>query len=147
MVVLSFSIPAHKPMLLDGRKDQTIRLYKEKRFNQIKSARNLEIYWKLRMPRNKGGSEKLFDARRTEVFPIYLYAPIRLKGLHNDPWPWFAESTGALLSQFTIKQTMELVQRDGFQYRSELYDALAKLHRSDDLMKLFFVTRFARKVA
>lgn len=147
MVVLSFSIPAHKPMLIDGRKDQTIRLYKENRFNHIRSARNLEIYWKLRMPHNKGGSEKLFDARRTEVFPIYLYAPIRQQGLRNDPWPWFAGADGSLLSRFTINQAMELVQRDGFQYRADLYDALAKMHKADDLQKLFFVTRFARKVA
>lgn len=147
MVVLSFGILAHKPMLLDGRKDQTIRLFRESRFNEIKSARNLEIYWKLRMPHSKGGSKKLFDARPLEVFPIYLYAPFGLKGICNDPWPWFAEPSGALLSRFTIKQVMELVQRDGFQYRRELYDALAKLHRGDDIMKLFFVTRFARKVA
>lgn len=147
MVILSFSISEQKAMLLDGRKDQTIRLFTKKRYEEIGSAKNLEIYWRLRLPHSKGGSEKLFDARPLEVFPIYLYAPIGLKGLHNDPWPWFAGADGSLLSRFTINQAMELVQRDGFQYRKELYDALAKLHRGDDLMKLFFVTRFARKVA
>ena len=147
MVILSFSISEHKPMLLDGRKDQTIRLFTKKRYEEIGSAKNLEIYWKLRLPHSKGGSEKLFDARPLEVFPIYLYASFGRMGFLSDPWPWYAQPDGTLLSRLSIDQTFDLVRRDGFKYRNDLYDALEKLHGAKDLTKLFFVTRFAKKVA
>jgi hypothetical protein len=145
MVVLSFSIPEHKPMLLDGRKDQTIRLYTPKRYSQIWLATNLEIYWKLRMPKALGGSQKLFDAKRIDIFPLYLYGPKDFDKKHM--WPWHARYDGKPIRSMTMGEMLELIHRDGFADREALYRTLRTLHDESDMDKLFFATRFARKVA
>jgi len=62
MVAISFSV--YRPNLLDGSKRMTIRRYKPTRFKQLLLARNLEIYWKQRVP---GESEKLFDAELRSI--------------------------------------------------------------------------------
>ena len=154
MVSLSFNIPEHKPMLFDGRKDQTIRLYNEKRYSQIARAENIEIYWKLRMSHAKGGSEKLFDARMVEIFPIYLFSNNPPRQMIEGAWPnrqgnmsigaWPRLCSGR---NFTIPMFDELVRRDGFETGVQLYNALYRMHDDKVFDHKFFVTRFARKVA
>ncbi len=84
---------------------------------------------------------KLFDAQPMEVFCLYLQAP-----KIPDQWPVHATRTGTPIGRFTIDETHELVERDGFTYVRDLYEALEKMHGAEAMKKLFFATRFARKV-
>jgi hypothetical protein len=61
MVVISFSVS--KDNLLDGSKAMTIRRFKPKRFGQILTANDLQIYWKQRTKE----SQKLFDAELRSI--------------------------------------------------------------------------------
>lgn len=74
MVAISFSIMKEK--LLDGSKAQTIRLVKPLRLKQLSKAKNLEIYWKQRDPKE---SEKLFDAELIDLTPIKFFERMSLE--------------------------------------------------------------------
>lgn len=155
MVSLSFSIPEHEPMLLDGRKDQTIRLFNEERYRRIETAENLEIYWKLRLAKAKGGSKKLFDAKRLDIFPMYFFSKNPPARIWTRTYPKLSieqPETGAWPRYFmggpmTKLQVDELVRRDGFDNASDMYNAIYKMHEDKIFSEKFFVTRFARKVA
>ena len=61
MVAISFSVS--KDNLLDDSKAMTIRRFKPKRFEQILTASDLQIYWKQRTKE----SQKLFDAELRSI--------------------------------------------------------------------------------
>jgi len=73
MVAISFSKkPEFPQMIIDGIKDQTIRPFNAKRYDQIKRIRKLQLYWKQRTKE----CFKIADAELTEIFKILLL-PIR----------------------------------------------------------------------
>ena len=73
MVIVSFSVPKLKPMVLNGTKQQTIRLMNKKWINAFDKIENfytvkLQLYWKQRSPNN----EKLMEVECKSIQPIKL---------------------------------------------------------------------------
>jgi len=67
MVAISFSLKEEFPeMIRQGTKDQTIRPFNKRRFEQIKRIRKLQLYWKQRTKE----CYKIADAWATEIFKI-----------------------------------------------------------------------------
>jgi|Deesub1362A_J573_1020465.scaffolds.fasta_scaffold00348_26 hypothetical protein len=124
MVAISFSM--FKDKLLSGEKDQTIRPYSEKRYNQIKNAKRLQIYWKQRTKQ----CEKLFDAELVEIFKLASF-----KKLYNDYLEPFQH----------LRQNLdELAQRDGFECFHEMLYWFRKKYGSKYRDMEFMVIRFKK---
>ena len=70
MVAISFSKkPEFPQMIIGGIKDQTIRPFNAKRYEQIKRIKKLQLYWKQRTKE----CFKIADAENTEIFKILLH--------------------------------------------------------------------------
>jgi len=66
MVAISFSEERFVKLIQQGKKDQTIRPYNPKRFEQIKRMKKLQLYYKQRTKECR----KIADAELTEIFRI-----------------------------------------------------------------------------
>ena len=101
MVAISFSKkPEFPQMIIDGTKDQTIRPYNPKRFEQIKRIRKLQLYWKQRTKQ----CFKIADAWATELFKLKF-----------DEVGFVYVSKGG--GEYVLAEPMEyneIVTRDGF---------------------------------
>ena len=108
MVAISFSANEKFPeMILSGRKDQTIRPYNPKRFEQIKRIGKLQLYWKQRTKE----CYKIADAEVTEIFKIKFviyydsigHKCITIYKLRENSY-----------NEINAKELIELANRDGF---------------------------------
>lgn len=135
MVALSFSDQKLLGKLLSGEKDQTIRPFSERRYEQIVRIRKLQIYWKQRTRESK----KLFDAELTEIFLIYLIHPKT-----KEEWPHKIENQE--LIPMTKEEVEELARRDGFKNIEELYAWFKQRYKKqkEKLEGKFMVIRFRR---
>ena len=138
MVAISFSKkPEFPQMIIDGTKDQTIRPYKSKRFEQIKRIKKLQLYWK---QRTKEGF-LIANAELTDIFRIVI-RPHPL-GTNLD-FMIFKRSNSdyftPLYYPMTPKEQEELVRRDGLT-QEEFYGLFQDTYGDISSME-FMVIRF-----
>jgi len=138
MVAISFSV--FKDKLLSGEKTQTIRPYSEKRFNQLKNARVLHIYWKQRTKE----CQLLFLADLVDLFRIRFTEEKKVKKIIEN------YSSGDIeylvFSHFlTDNELDDLVKFDGFNSVDEMFDWFYNKYGDSMYEKEFMVIRFKRR--
>jgi len=122
MVAISFSMKEDFPEMIRKRiKDQTIRPFNQRRFEQIKRIRKLQLYWKQRTKE----CYKIADAKLTEIFKIKFKDLIQIWDEEEQKW-----------RRATYEEVNEIIKRDGFESGWELYNALyavygAKMHEME----------------
>jgi len=109
MVAISFSKkPEFPQMIIDGIKDQTIRPFNAKRYDQIKRIKKLQLYWKQRTKE----CFKIADAELTEIFKIKFMVYRRRYWIFafEEPYPPTIYSGWYPVSEYTLH---EIIKRDG----------------------------------
>lgn len=134
MVSISFSYREDFPELIrQGIKDQTIRPFNEKRFEQIKRVKKLQLYWKQRTKE----CFKIADAELTEIFKIKL---------HRDTigyiFIWDGDEKEKKWRKATNEEFEEIIRRDGFDNLSDFYDAFHTMYGKRVYDMEFMVIRF-----
>ena len=109
MVAISFSVDGFVEKIRSGAKDQTIRPFNQRRYEQIKRIKKLQLYWKQRAKE----CFKIADAEVTEIFKIRFKNLIQIWDENKQEWV-----------QATTEQIEEIVRRDGFESGWELYNVL-----------------------
>ena len=110
MVAISFSKRKNFPDLIkQGIKDQTIRPFNQRRYEQIKRIKKLQLYWKQRTKE----CFKIADAELTEIFKIRFKNLIQIWDDEKQDW-----------TQAMTEQIEEIVKRDGFEDGWQLYNVL-----------------------
>jgi len=127
MVAISFS--EFKDKLLSGEKTQTIRPYTKHRYNQIKNAKKLQMYWKQRTKE----SEKLFDAELEDIFLIKFFHVV------TDILILYPKGV-----TLTDREIETLVRRDGFASKKELIKWFYRKYGNRLFRNYFMVIRFRR---
>lgn len=134
MVAISFSeSPSTPQMILDGTKDQTIRPYNAERYDQIKHAKELQLYWKQRA---KEGY-KIADAELVDIFRIKFDRENMVSMLRDD-------QIDDYYIPLTPMEIQEIVSRNGFINFWDLWDALEEIYGDIESME-FMVIRWALK--
>ena len=109
MVAISFSVDGFVEKIRNGAKDQTIRPFNAKRYEQIKRIKKLQLYWKQRTKE----CFKIADAELTEIFKIRFKNLIQIWDEDKQKW-----------AQATTEQIGEIIKRDGFEDGWQLYNVL-----------------------
>jgi len=132
MVAISFSKnPEFPEMIRKGIKDQTIRPLNEKRYEQIKRIRKLQLYWKQRTKE----CFKIADAELTEIFKIkFVKKHLIFKKSETEYF-------NRLFYPLEPMDIHEIVTRDGFDEFQELWEALENTYGNIEDM-IFMVIRF-----
>ena len=134
MVAISFGYRQDFPeLILAGKKNQTIRPYNEKRFEQIKRIKKLQLYWK---QRTKKGY-KIGDAELEDIFIIML-SPDK----HITMWD---ERTNRWWGLHGIDE-WEIIKRDGFRGKEEFFGAFHKMYGDKMYSMKFMIIRFRLKI-
>lgn len=134
LVAISFSMRDDFPeMIRKGIKDQTIRPFNEKRFEQIKRIRKLQLYWKQRTKE----CYKIADAELTEIFKIRLYA----KGTRIGYIQIWDENLKRW-RKAGDEEWWDAIKRDGFSNAIQFYDAFHKTYGDAVYDMEFMVIRF-----
>jgi len=114
MVAISFSKRENFPDLIrQGRKDQTIRPYNERRFEQINRIKKLQLYWKQRTKE----CYKIADAELTEILIIRF----ELSGIYiwNEKIKYYERDWD---------KEKEIIKRDGFDNKLDFYRCFENLY-------------------
>ncbi|MCD6331138.1 MAG: hypothetical protein J7L80_02935 [Thermoplasmata archaeon] len=131
MVAISFSKKSEFPqMIINGIKDQTIRPFNKRRFEQIKRIRKLQLYWKQR----RKECFKIADAELTEIFKIRFKNLIQIWDEDKQKWV-----------QATTEQMEEIVKRDGFEDGWALYNVFYNTYGDKMHEMEFMVIRWRLK--
>lgn len=145
MVAISFSANKKFPeMILSGRKDQTIRPYNPKRFEQIKRIGKLQLYWKQRTKE----CYKIADAEVTEIFRIRLYSDNR----KEDEWLGGRRIVGYIIIEdkdkwrkATDDEWWGIIKRDGFSNALDFYNFFLDKYGNEVYDMEFMVIRWKLK--
>ena len=137
MVAISFSV--FKDKLLSGEKTQTIRPYSEKRFNQLKNAKVLHIYWKLRTKE----CQLLFLADLVDLFRIRFTEEKKVKVIIESYS--FGDIEYLVSHILTDDELDDLVKHDGFNSVDEMFDWFYNKYGDSMYEKEFMVIRFKRR--
>ena len=110
MVAISFSV--FKDKILSGEKTQTTRPWNQKRYEQIKRIRKLQLYWHQR----RKDSELLKEVDLEDIFAI---------GFSNDAYHFlifriFEDGSLSVLRRTLPHEAGEIVYRDGFSSFNEM---------------------------
>ena len=122
MVAISFSV--FKDKILSGEKRQTIRIYSEKRYNQIMRIRTLQLYWHQR----SRDSELLREEIAVELFRMRFIEEGDEIGLE----------TMDAYGEFEVAKENErehIAQADGFSSWAELVQWFINRYGRDKLLK------------
>jgi len=133
MVAISFSLKEDFPeMIRQGIKDQTIRPLNEKRFEQIKRIRKLQLYWKQRTKE----CYKIADAELTEIFKM-MFKKVGITTFFGK----FNEKTQEY-ELMGFEESWNLAIRDGFNSIHEMIDAFYETYGEKMYEMEFMVIRF-----
>ena len=127
MVAISFSVDGFVEKIKSGAKDQTIRPFNQRRYEQIKRIKKLQLYWKQRTKE----CFKIADAEVTEIFKIRLYSDNR----KQDEWLGGKRIIGYILIEdkgkwrkATNEEWWDIIKRDGISNAQDLYKAFYKTY-------------------
>jgi len=131
MVAISFSKkPEFPQMIIDGVKDQTIRPFNAKRYDQIKRIKKLQLYWKQRTKE----CFKIADAELIEIFKMKFI--FHGSGYHIHPF----NEVGGYYTVPPYSQVEEIIKRDGLT-EEEFYPLFQETYGDIGDME-FMVIRF-----
>jgi len=138
MVAISFSKKLEFPeMIRKGTKDQTIRPFNAKRFEQMQRIGKLQLYWKQRTKE----CYKIADAELTEIFRIMI-VPTPHKNHTHCVILKCTSSFNPISSSCPVseKEYNEILTRDGLTVK-EFYTLFRETYGDTSHMK-FMVIRF-----
>jgi hypothetical protein len=149
MVLLSFSVPEHVALIMDGRKRQTTRI---ERKNPIKVGDTLQVYYKSRIPKYRCDGCIDSECLQSEYnSPKMEYddptKKQRTVSEHCDDWcnvfgTATVTSVTTLSKEIMDTSFLEWAQKDGFATRQETFEWFSKQYGDDWLNKNFVVIKF-----
>ena len=113
MVAISFSVEGFVEKIRSGEKDQTIRPFNARRYEQIKRSKKLQLYWKQRTKE----CLKIADAELVEIFKIRFKNLLEIWNEKKQEW-----------IQAKTRDIEEIIKRDGFESGWELYSTLYSMY-------------------